>query len=213
MLFEPIINVTWHRALAEEYDAQYDISGLMDLDRSLPPTIREVSESYEALSRETLFQYVGLGAQHGIKVKHTHVDPYLSSDALFKDLDAGVLRVFQGGELPDNHPMLKRVFVSLTLNDIFRAVHDFYGHYGSKDSEHYPFATVARGKDTNGIGITGEELAYQRHKQMYTKAAWLALTVETRCQTAANNLLPRVVDTGGFIEQKAIWLPEWCYLT
>jgi hypothetical protein len=54
-------------------------------------------------------------------------------------------------------------------NDMFRAVHDYHGHYES-----------GRGFDLVG----GEENAYQAHAKMYSPLAQEALATETRSQTS-----------------------------
>ena len=222
---EPITSIEWHKALAAEYDRAEDQSPFMfggprEREPSNASAVERaqflaVGESYAHLAIETARQYRKLTRELGISVIHTDIDPYESSDELFTDLDVvGRLGVYKGADLPDGHPMSARAILDgedtgLTVNDLFRAVHDYFGHYGGKDAPHYIFGTVAAA--LGGDGLDGEELAYQRHREMYSDRAWMALTVETRCQTAANNLLPRVVDVGGFIEQKAIYLPEWCY--
>lgn len=223
-----IFSREWHYALACEYDRQEDRSDEIAHNKNSRPYrpyewdrhALAIMLAYDAFIRETHTQFKRMIETCGIDVIFTDEDPYEEPSALFADLDVKVLRVFTGGELPVNHPMreLVRVFtgprmplpISTSINNVFRAVHDYYGHYGGPDNAHYEFGTTAAG--LGGNGLTGEELAYQRHKAMYSRDAWLALTVETRCQTAANNLLPRVIETGGFIEQKAVWLPEWCYL-
>jgi hypothetical protein len=214
-----ITNVFWHRALAEEYESAADRT---DEIFSAPGfddfKSYELYLSYQTFIHETHNQFKVMESR-GIDVIFTDIDPYETPEDLFRDIDVKVLRVFTGGELPYGHPMTQQVKVftgpkmplpiSTSINNVFRAVHDYYGHYGDDSRGRYPFGTTAAG--LGGNGLIGEEYAYQRHKRQYSPDAWMALTVETRCQTAANNLLPRVIETGGFIEQKAVWLPEWAY--
>jgi hypothetical protein len=70
-------------------------------------------------------------------------------------------------------------------NDMFRAVHDYFGHLGSG----------------RGIDAHGEDAAYQKHAAMFSPLARGALATETRGQ---NNVLRQ---TGGFPEQKVGILP------
>jgi hypothetical protein len=57
---------------------------------------------------------------------------------------------------------------SLLVNDIFRAVHDFFGH-----------AELG-----NGFGAIGEENAWRCHSTMFSPAALRALTTETKGQNS-----------------------------
>jgi hypothetical protein len=52
----------------------------------------------------------------------------------------------------------------LTANEIFRAVHDYFGHFTIR----VPFET-----------FEGEVSAYRNHKRQYSQAAWGALAGET----------------------------------
>jgi hypothetical protein len=70
-------------------------------------------------------------------------------------------------------------------NDMFRAVHDLYGHIGSG----------------RGVDIHGEEAAYQKHASMFSPLARRALATETRGQNAGLHA------TGDFPEQKIGVLP------
>lgn len=76
------------------------------------------------------------------------------------------------------HPMLQEVSVPTThclgtltgcVNDIFRIVHDVFGH----------------GCCDNGFGANGEEVAWRSHREMfYDDLAIAALTTETRGQNS-----------------------------
>lgn len=70
-------------------------------------------------------------------------------------------------------------------NDMFRAVHDVFGHLGSG----------------RGIDAHGEEAAFQKHSRMYSPLARAAMTTETRGQNAALHA------TGSFQDQKVSLLP------
>lgn len=86
------------------------------------------------------------------------------------------------------------------LNDIFRAVHDYFGH----------------GKDGVGFRADGEENAWRSHAGMYSPLARLAITSETRGQNSWLNYGPhgehnrkaKTKDTI-FAQQKHTILPPW----
>jgi hypothetical protein len=83
----------------------------------------------------------------------------------------------------------------LIFNDVFRAVHDYFGHalYG------------------NEFGPLGEELAWRVHSRMFTAAAVPALTTETRGQNCWVNFGPFAhldPPERPYAEQKNFHLPE-----
>lgn len=71
-------------------------------------------------------------------------------------------------------------------NDMFRAVHDTFGHLGSG----------------RAIDMHGEDAAYQKHAGMFSPQARGALATETRGQNSALHL------TGTFQDQKIAILPR-----
>lgn len=71
-------------------------------------------------------------------------------------------------------------------NDMFRGVHDVFGH-------------LASGR---GIDMHGEEAAYQKHSAMFTPKARAALASETRGQNSSLHL------NGKFGPQKVALLPD-----
>ena len=87
-------------------------------------------------------------------------------------------------------------------NDLFRAVHDAFGH----------------GLEGAGFRAQGEENAWQAHARMFTGPALGALTSETRGQNSWLNYGPhgetnqtaKVEDTV-FAEQKTGLMPEWTW--
>lgn len=93
---------------------------------------------------------------------------------------------------------LKRVLA----NDLFRAVHDAFGH----------------GLEGSGFRGRGEENAWQAHVKLYTGSAVGAITSETRGQNSWLNFGPygewnqtaKVEDTI-FAEQKTGLMPEWTW--
>ena len=87
-------------------------------------------------------------------------------------------------------------------NDLFRAVHDAFGH----------------GIEGAGFRDRGEENAWQAHSRLFTGPALAALTSETRGQNswlnygpnAEKNKTAKVEDTV-FADQKSGLLPEWAW--
>lgn len=71
-------------------------------------------------------------------------------------------------------------------NDMFRAVHDVFGHLGSG----------------RAIDRHGEDAAYQKHAEMFSPLARKALATETRGQNGALH------KTGEFQDQKVALLPD-----
>jgi hypothetical protein len=81
-------------------------------------------------------------------------------------------------------------FLTNDENDMFRAVHDVFGH-----------AATGRPFDPHG-----EEAAYQSHASMFSPMARVAMAAETRGQNSVNNFggLPR----GEYAEQKVALIPH-----
>ena len=85
-----------------------------------------------------------------------------------------------GTRVTGGHP-----FFSDDENDMFRAVHDFFGH-----------AATGRSFDRHG-----EQAAYLAHSQMFSPAARPALTTETKGQNSS------LILNGHFPDQKLAVLP------
>lgn len=85
------------------------------------------------------------------------------------------------------------------VNDIFRIVHDYFGH----------------AKEGFSFGPNGADNAWHHHMQMYSKDAQRALTSETRGQNSWVNFGPKGQEnrmnpaTTTYAEQKAGLLPSW----
>ena len=75
---------------------------------------------------------------------------------------------------------------TLLYNDLFRFVHDFFGH-------------TERG---NGFGPVGEENAWDVHARMYTPKARRAMTTETRGQNSWVNFGPQMRNEDGSLKKK-----------
>lgn len=76
-------------------------------------------------------------------------------------------------------------FLSNDENDMFRGVHDLFGHLGSG----------------RGVDMHGEEAAFQKHGQMFSPLARQAMATETRGQNSSLHI------NGDFPEQKVALLP------
>lgn len=183
------------------------------------PSDPEVQEAYQAMIEETVAQYnvlVSLGYKFEFmtdEMLENGENPYPTSNAFIKDMiENKHLYVFPTDDgfgssdldVSDN-PLLgdsgiiwngKRV----TFNDVFRAVHDAFGH-------------AAHG---NGFRANGEETAWAVHARMYSPKARRAMTTETRGQNSWLNYGPHgetnrtagIEDTV-FADQKIGLLPEW----
>jgi hypothetical protein len=170
---------------------------------------------YEAMIKETLDQY---NAMKNAGVKITPVDattyPYGSNPrAAVKDIgDNKHMAVFKsdagfGTGHAAQHPLLGQSGIveaghPMTHNDLFRAVHDYYGH----------------AKEGYGFRAAGEDNAFRSHASMYSPKALPAMANETRGQNAWLNWGPHgdfnrtasQVDTI-YAPQKVVALPEWTW--
>lgn len=133
---------------------------------------------------ERQFQTLTSPNGYGLDVVFQEEDPYPNAEAMFEDINLNRrLRVYMTSE-DQSHPLLNR-----HANDMFRAVHDYHGHY-----------QTGRGFDRHG-----EEAAWVRHSQMFTGLARRAMTTETRGQSSALCWLT----SPEFPPQKAVLLPDW----
>jgi len=181
------------------------------------PEDPEVKAAYDALARETIAQYEFLKSK-GYKFEWTtEPSTYADHKILLDELDKGKpMRVFlsEGGFGEDagkypGHPLLAPSGIvedgkELLVNDLFRAVHDYFGH----------------GKPGSSFGARGEENAWRAHSVMFSPEARKALTTETRGQNSWVNYGPKAQDNQAaikagrvsedftFADQKAGLLPD-----
>lgn len=159
------------------------------------PANRAVYLAYRQFKIELAEQWAGL------PVTVTFTDNpagYASSAEMFADVDAGRLSVFSGGQLPACHPLNEEHTQAGCYNVMFRAVHDFYGHYAGRHS----------------FGPIGEELAFRAHARMFSALAVQALATETRGQNSWVNFGPFAhlpASLRPFAEQKAGLLPAYTW--
>lgn len=182
------------------------------------PTNPEVQKAYQALVNETEQQFEDLQKNKGLKLSKIGGDfanPYKSSADLIKDVRENNHMAYfptddgfgAGGaaDATQSNPLLKETRFTgpdgkpMKANDLFRVVHDYYGHV---DGE-------------NKFGATGEERAYQNHRKMFSPEAQKALATETRGQNSWVNYGPfgesnraNPAETK-YAEQKTGLLPSW----
>lgn len=166
----PVVNTELARKIADFYEAAEHA-----------PADATVKMSYDALRDETLKQFDAIkAAGYTIEPWQDAGEPYKSSADMTSDVRDNKHLYFKttGTEVrPDN--------LMADFNDVFRAVHDFFGHA----AEGYQF------------GPRGELAAWNAHSEMYPPAAQGALASETLAQ----NLW---VNFGKHLEGKTIPLPE-----
>ena len=184
------------------------------------PTDPKVLRSYEALAQETKAQWDQLIAD-GFKMEPWYGEgqPYKNSAEMVADVKKKHIYFFPteagfGKGTSPNHPLLKESGVivngvNLKYNDLFRAVHDVFGH-----------AAVG-----NQFGPLGEENAWRKHSEMFSDDARRAMTTETRGQNSwvnfgkhmrsATGLVPKEGEPGfvslkdrAYAEQKTGLLPD-----
>jgi hypothetical protein len=175
------------------------------------PKCPYVSAAYEALIFETIQQYKWLvKAGYNCTLFGGKGEPYTSSAAMQTGLKnckwIFILSTANDfGNEPitieqrENNPMLQDSGYkdmngqTLLVNDVFRFVHDVFGH-------------CERG---NGFGAIGEFNAWDCHARMFTKMAGYAMTVETLAQNCWVNFGKHMRDAHGKLLNKndANYLP------
>ncbi len=151
-------------------------------------------EAYEQLAKETVMQYKHM-IDNGMKVHFMEDDPYPSAKDMMDDVGNNKhLRVFLtskdsfgSSEVTYNHPLLEPTGImqggrELVVNDLFRAVHDYFGH----------------ASEGNQFGRVGEERAWAKHSRMFSETARRAMSSETRGQNSWVNYGPHMFDKDGW---------------
>jgi hypothetical protein len=130
-----------------------------------------VPASYEQLGKENA-QQLDRMLNEGINLSYHKGDlNYSGSPQMLEDaLINRHLYTYAGGE---PHEILNKIdpYTGLNQNQVFRAVHDYYGH----------------GTTGAPFGPKGEELAYGAHSQIYSPLAKMAAATETRGQNSFVN--------------------------
>jgi len=154
------VDVDQHKAgtIADAYDK-------LPVDDSANPAVRI---AYQALGTEIQAQwdYATTKGMH-FEPWTKEGQPYQTSVEMADDVRANKHLYFYTGGEP--HPFLSEPDKNgLSLNDKFRAIHDYFGH-------------TAGGY---GFGPRGEENAWRAHSQMFSRDARKAMTTETRGQNS-----------------------------
>ena len=151
------------------------------------PQNPEVRAAYDALVKETIDQYRAF-IDAGYQIEINNEEPYANSQEMIDDLRNNKrIKIFSTesgyGDNPiteeqrAENPLLSRTEfvdvngVPLLANDVFRAIHDFFGH-----------AELG-----NSFGAKGEENAWNVHVRMFSPLAARAMTTETRGQNSYVN--------------------------
>jgi len=199
------IDVERAKAIAKAYE-----------DMPHAPHDPTVQRSYDALAKETRDQYEVL-KRLGVKIEPmpAGIDPYAATPRLANRdyLENRHFNYFPteggygSGQVIDTsaNPLLQPSGVKIAgrevpYNDLFRIVHDFFGHF----------------KEGLGFRAAGEENAWRSHSRMYSDAALPAMTAELRGQNSWLNYGPhgeanrsaKAADTI-FAPQKSGVMPPW----
>jgi hypothetical protein len=151
------------------------------------PNNAKVREAYSALVKETIEQYKAF-LDAGYVIEINNEEPYANSQEMIDDLRNNKrIKIFstESGfgstqiteRLRKENPLLAKTSFTdingqpMLVNDLFRAVHDFFGH-----------AELG-----NGFGALGEENAWNVHARMFSPLARRAMTTETRGQNSYVN--------------------------
>lgn len=189
------------------------------------PNDPAVRAAYADLIRQTRAQYNALvAAGYSFTFFDSASDPYQGNPwNAMRDLRANKRMAVYGTydgfgpeglprEAVDNNPLLVDTGLewpdqdgvprTVTANDLFRAVHDAFGH----------------GLEGAGFRAQGEENAWQAHSRLFTGPALGAITSETRGQNSWLNYGPygeqnrtAKVESTIFAEQKTGLMPAWTW--
>lgn len=163
------------------------------------PDSPEVQRAYQALADETIEQYKAM-IDAGIEPEPYNGvgEPYASSEELIRDVRDNkhlyFLRTdgsFGQGTQGSYNPLLEKSGLKigdfeLLVNDVFRVVHDYFGH-------------TQRGFQ---FGPRGELNAWKSHSRMYSDAAQGALAAEALAQNAWVNFGQHLRRDDGSIPKK-----------
>jgi hypothetical protein len=180
-------------SIADAYEAMKDA-----------PDSPEVQEAYNAMADETAKQHQAiLDSGYEVEIWEGEGEPYANAQEMIDDVKNNkhmyIYSTEQGfgdsaitEEQRKQNKLLKdsgfkdKNGKTLLYNDLFRFVHDFFGH-------------TERG---NGFGAIGEENAWDVHSRMYSPVARKAMTTETRGQNSWVNFGPQVRNKDGKIIKK-----------
>lgn len=153
------------------------------------PNDRLVKAAYEQMAQEVVDQFVFFQEQEEVNFEpfEGEGEPYANSYEMLQDIHNYHLYFFKTAsgfgeeEIHEDNIMLRKTGImlgdyELLVNDIFRIVHDIFGHamYGY------------------GFGPIGEDAAWMAHVEMFSPLAAAALTTETRGQNCWVNFGPHL---------------------
>ncbi len=169
--FEVDMNVM--KQVAHLYDTVDDLP-----KDQLPP---EVKKAWQAFEDEVRTQFVYLTETMGVEVEVVDVDPYKSPAEMIADVQQNNRIKVLSTESTGGHP-----YFSDEVNDMFRALHDVFGHA------------------SEGPNFTrnGEFMATAKHMQMFSAEALPAVMFDLLGQNAS------LVVNGTFPPQKIGILPK-----
>lgn len=176
----------------------------------------EAVRAYETMVDETVAQYRTIADEDGIKfeIYLGEGEPYLSSDEMVRDVvENKRLKILPTGDTShiahaDVNPLYRETGIvvdvvndagevvgqhNLLGNDLFRGVHDYYGH----------------SRLGNQFGPSGEETAWLLHSRMYSPEARAAITTETRGQNSWVNFGKQLRREDGSLPVKGD--PDWIH--
>ena len=181
------------KAIADVYDKLVD-----------NPSDPEVQSAYQAMADETMEQYNAI-KKSGVKVEiwDGQGEPYKNSGEMISDVrDNKHMYIFSTeegfGDTPitdkqrQQNALLRDSGVkdingkTMLINDIFRFVHDYFGHT----------------RLGNSFGAIGEENAWNVHSRMYSPLARRAMTTETRGQNSWVNFNKSLRNADGTMKKK-----------
>jgi hypothetical protein len=182
------------------------------------PQDKEVKAAYDQLIKETIAQYQA-ALDAGLQVEFIDYekqgDPYAATprEAVKDITENNHMYVFSTRDGfgsddtfdPSDNPLLQETEYKISgqtalVNDLFRVVHDYFGH----------------AKEGLGFRAAGEENAWRAHSAMFSPLARKAMTSETRGQNSWVNFGPNAefnrtasaADTI-YADQKVGLLPDW----
>ena len=164
---ETIQNPKVDEKLSQEIADEYDKVKEYKSEWTTEEYNKSVEDSYKALATEVNEQYDYLTKNIWIKIEFIKDDPYQNSEEMFEDILINKrLKIFQWWEPNEFMSYVDETWLS--VNEKFRAVHDFFWHF----------------IDWNQFGKNWEEWAWIAHSKMFSENARWALTLETRWQNS-----------------------------
>jgi hypothetical protein len=170
------------------------------------PNNPKVKAAYDAFKRETVTQFKAM-QDAGVKTEfmkpgeNPYPNPRMVQEDVRNNNHMSIYPSEEGFGTQGNngtaHPMLADSGETIggqpaTYNDLFRAVHDYYGH-------------VAEG---NGFRANGEYNAWRAHRTMYSDAAKPAMDAETLGQNSWVNSGPKAKANAGASQAKTVYADQ-----